>query len=177
VSDQLEAQAVVVANQEYSPDPQENADARRKPAINATSSSRAGDVDTGVFDIQRNERLSGYARNISYMQCYINASASVTLASGSWQIVPSSNNGSQGNHLYGTSAVSTDDVWAVGDYNDGPYKHFARTLTEHWDGQQWRTVASPNPLTGTDDTDVLTGWRQSRATTFGPSVITVTIPA
>lgn len=72
-----------------------------------------------------------------------------------WQIVPSTNNGSQGNHLYGVSAVAGNDLWAVGDYNDGPYKYFARTLSEHWDGSQWVVIPSPNLLTGGDASNIL----------------------
>jgi hypothetical protein len=72
-----------------------------------------------------------------------------------FQIVPSANQANLGNHLYGVSAVATDDIWSVGDYNDGPYRFFARTLTEHWDGSRWTIVPSPSPFIGTNDTDVL----------------------
>ena len=80
--------------------------------------------------------------------------SALALAAG-WQIVPSGNQGSLGNHLFGVAAVSPSDVWAVGDYDDGPYKFFARTLTQHWDGTQWRILPSPNPFTGSNDIDVL----------------------
>lgn len=83
-------------------------------------------------------------------------STSVTFAqSGSWALVSSPNQGTLGNHLYGVSAISASDSWAVGDYNDGPYKHFARTLTEHWNGSKWSIVKSPNPFTGSNDSDIL----------------------
>jgi len=57
-----------------------------------------------------------------------------------WSIVPSpspSGTGS-GSELRGAAAVSTTDVWAVGDSNNG-------TLTEQWNGTSWAVVPSPSP--------------------------------
>ncbi|MHB8598723.1 MAG: beta propeller repeat protein [Ktedonobacteraceae bacterium] len=64
----------------------------------------------------------------------------------SWSIVHSPNVPSVYNSLNGVTAVSTNDVWAVGGSND-------ETLIEHWDGTTWSIVPSPN--TGT--ADVLSG--------------------
>jgi len=50
--------------------------------------------------------------------------------------------GSGGNELLATSASSSADVWAVGDYRDDA--GLANTLIEHWDGQSWSVVASPD---------------------------------
>jgi hypothetical protein len=48
------------------------------------------------------------------------------------------------NFLYGIAAVSGSDVWAVGyDYKNST--RLQATLTEHWNGTTWSTVASPNP--------------------------------
>ncbi len=47
--------------------------------------------------------------------------------------------------LNAVAAVNSDDVWAVGysyDYNCGLC---AQTLIEHWDGESWSIVPSPNP--------------------------------
>jgi hypothetical protein len=43
------------------------------------------------------------------------------------------------------SALATDDVWAVGDYDhgDSSFAHF--TLIERWNGSSWSQVPSPNP--------------------------------
>lgn len=60
-----------------------------------------------------------------------------------WSIIPSSNPSSTGfNQLFGVRATSTDDVWAVGDYEakDGS----AKTLIEHWNGKRWKVISSPN---------------------------------
>jgi hypothetical protein len=62
----------------------------------------------------------------------------------SWSIVPSLNPGNDIlSVLYAVSAVSADDVWAVGSTNDGSLP--SRTLIEHWDGTRWSIVPSPNP--------------------------------
>jgi len=48
------------------------------------------------------------------------------------------------NHLYGVSAVSATDAWAVGSYIDDTTAH-SDTLILHWDGTSWSQLASPNP--------------------------------
>ena len=44
------------------------------------------------------------------------------------------------NELLAVSAVSANDVWAVGSSG-------SETLIEHWDGASWNVVANPNPGT------------------------------
>lgn len=46
-------------------------------------------------------------------------------------------------HLYGVTAIAADDVWAVGGFGDDYSPDRTRIL--HWDGNDWRRVASPNP--------------------------------
>jgi hypothetical protein len=48
--------------------------------------------------------------------------------------------------LFGVSALSRTDAWAVGDYVDGSIK----SLIEHWDGASWSIVPSPNPSSQTN---------------------------
>jgi hypothetical protein len=62
-----------------------------------------------------------------------------------WSIV---NSPLQGNSdsLNGVAAVSSSNIWAVGDYRSstdptGPYF----TLIEHWNGSTWKVVTSPSP--------------------------------
>src|SRR2546430_10535908 len=57
-----------------------------------------------------------------------------------WSIVPSPAPG-QASALYGVTAISTDNVWAVGEYFNGTED---QTLIEHWDGTQWSIVPSAN---------------------------------
>ena len=59
----------------------------------------------------------------------------------SWSIVPSPSPGGFGSVLYGVTAISASDAWAVGYYNDG----IGKTLIEHWNGTSWSVVSSPNP--------------------------------
>ncbi len=58
-----------------------------------------------------------------------------------WGII-SSPNASNGNFMYGVTAISTNSVWAVGYYvsSNGVYQ----VLTEHWDGKNWRIIPNPN---------------------------------
>jgi len=70
-----------------------------------------------------------------------------------WQIVQSPNPRTS-NRLNSVSAISPNDVWAVGYYFD-----FAQTpnhtLTMHWDGTAWTQVPSPNPVAGSYLEDVV----------------------
>lgn len=61
---------------------------------------------------------------------------------GGWHVVSSPSPGPAANDLYGISAVSSKDAWAVGEY--GPPGGGVNTLTEHWDGKQWSEIPSPN---------------------------------
>ncbi len=60
----------------------------------------------------------------------------------SWQVIPSPDIRGHENWLASVSAISANDVWAVGytEKNLGDY----RTLTEHWDGTSWSIIPSPN---------------------------------
>jgi hypothetical protein len=58
-----------------------------------------------------------------------------------WTVVPSPNP-SNYSFLYGVAALSTNDVWAVGQ-NYGAAE--PETLVEHWDGTSWSVIPSPNP--------------------------------
>ena len=59
----------------------------------------------------------------------------------SWSVVASPNVGTQLNGLNGVTAVSTSDIWAVGQFNNGTGQ---QTLIEHWNGTSWSVVSSPN---------------------------------
>lgn len=72
----------------------------------------------------------------------------------SWKAVTSPNPSTNANVLNAVTAISSTNVWAVGDYLDtstGIWK----TLTEHWDGTAWSVVSSPSP--GSYLSNVLTG--------------------
>lgn len=61
-----------------------------------------------------------------------------------------------GNTLNAVVATSTSDAWAVGFQNDNNLND-SRTLTQHWSGSTWTTVASPNPGTTSACTNFNTG--------------------
>lgn len=63
---------------------------------------------------------------------------------GAIKIISSPSPGAGDNILYAVSAVSDNDVWAVGEYCTTPPSE-CRTLTEHWNGSGWSVVPSPNP--------------------------------
>ncbi len=60
-----------------------------------------------------------------------------------WSIVSSPNPDPSSNKLRAVAAISSTDVWAVGQAS-------ASTLAEHWNGSSWSVVPTPNaPGTGT----------------------------
>jgi len=61
----------------------------------------------------------------------------------SWKQVPSpSPGGTHDSYLFGVTALSSSNAWAVGGYVNGTVE---QTLIEHWNGRSWKRVASPNP--------------------------------
>lgn len=56
-----------------------------------------------------------------------------------WSIVSSPNLGTTVSILYGATAVSANNAWAVGTGNNAQ-----STLIEHWNGTQWSIVSSPS---------------------------------
>jgi hypothetical protein len=60
-----------------------------------------------------------------------------------WSVVASPNVGPKDNLLQGVSAVSANDVWAVGSWTTSTGA--TKALAEHWDGLRWSVVSSPSP--------------------------------
>jgi hypothetical protein len=58
----------------------------------------------------------------------------------SWKVVPSPNVETN-DILYGVTAISSSNVWAVGYYITPTDP---QTLIEHWNGTSWSIVSSPN---------------------------------
>jgi hypothetical protein len=65
-----------------------------------------------------------------------------------WSVVDSPNPGSFDNSFASVVAVSSSDVWAVGEACTGNGCASSQSLAEHWDGSTWNLVASPSPGTG-----------------------------
>jgi hypothetical protein len=79
-----------------------------------------------------------------------NATTSQTLAEHwngtSWSILPTVNPGTRHNRLFSVSAVASNNVWAVGDYDINAANLFnSATLAEHWNGTSWTKVTTKNP--------------------------------
>lgn len=58
-----------------------------------------------------------------------------------WQVVPSPDP-TPNDVLYALTAISPDDLWAVG-VADNRSRQDEHTLTEHWNGSRWSVVPSP----------------------------------
>ena len=73
-----------------------------------------------------------------------------------WTAVPTPIVGDEDNFLYGITALSTDDVWAVGFIMVRQYSE-AVTLAMHWDGLQWTVIPTPNAGSVHDDLVAVSG--------------------
>jgi hypothetical protein len=61
-----------------------------------------------------------------------------------WTIVESPNALTAQNFLVGVTCVSASNCWAAGYTNDAGVTSAHQTLIEHWDGNSWVIVSSPN---------------------------------
>lgn len=59
-----------------------------------------------------------------------------------WSVVASPDASTGNNLLTGVAAVSTGDVWAVGQFQNS--SNAFQALTEHWNGTAWSIVPSPS---------------------------------
>ncbi len=74
-----------------------------------------------------------------------------------WTIAGSASYGSGWNHyLYAVTVVSAADVWATGYYNIF-YGEAGASLIEHWNGNTWSIIPSPNPGTSTNSLYAIAG--------------------
>jgi hypothetical protein len=77
----------------------------------------------------------------------------------SWTVVTSPNVGPQSvfqsNRLQGIAAVSTNDIWAFGSYNQANGSGQQNTLLMNWNGTAWSLASSPSPVKGGFVSDVL----------------------
>ena len=61
----------------------------------------------------------------------------------SWQISPSQNVANRDNSLNAISAVSSNNIWAVGNTDTISGAHHLNPLALHWNGTAWTTVPTP----------------------------------
>ena len=103
-----------------------SSDGNRLQAVTTISSTDVWAV--GKFNVNQGEISSNLALHWNGQQ---------------WSQVSVPNSGSLTNALEGVTALSSNDVWAVG-LAAQPPSGFNQTLIEHWDGKAWSVVASPN---------------------------------
>jgi len=86
----------------------------------------------------------------SYTTSQITVTLTEHLSGTKWSVVasPSPGIGSLGSLLNGVTALSSGNVWAVGQYYPSNNSTSEETLVEHWTGSQWKVVASPNSPSG-----------------------------
>ncbi len=58
-----------------------------------------------------------------------------------WSVSPTVDKSTE-NELLAVSAISANDVWAVGTFQKGNVP--GKSLTEHWNGTSWQVIPSPN---------------------------------
>lgn len=118
------AQPAITCNKTWHQISSPNAGSSELDGVTATSASDAWAV--------------GYGTNSSF--------TSISLAEhwngSTWSIVSTPNPAaSNGTFLLAAAAVSTSDVWAVGDYQGSSSNE---PLIENWNGSSWSIVSSPN---------------------------------
>ena len=64
-----------------------------------------------------------------------------------WTVASNPNPSSSANGLTGVTAISANNVWAVGQYIPNGSGN-TEPLIEHWNGFKWAVVSSPSPGTG-----------------------------
>jgi hypothetical protein len=67
-----------------------------------------------------------------------------------WSIVSSPSPGGANNVLFGVSAVTPDNAWAVGDTTN-TFPGDTHALVEHWNGTKWSQAKAPNPGSSFND--------------------------
>ncbi|HEY1331429.1 MAG TPA: hypothetical protein VGH10_08150 [Actinomycetota bacterium] len=97
---------------------------------------------TGVSGLSGDDVwVSGYEGNVdqrNFMKPYL-----LHWDGSSWTLMLAPNKGGEGSRLNATVALSSDDVWAVGQTQE--LNGSILTLTEQWDGTAWTIVPSPSP--------------------------------
>ena len=84
-----------------------------------------------------------------------------------WSIISSPSPGAyNGNDLAAVAAISSNDVWAVGWYQQSS-KSGLQALTMHWDGTSWTVVSNP----GTADLYAITAIASNNVWAVGSQVI------
>lgn len=68
-----------------------------------------------------------------------------------WSVVPSPNPSTTANRLNSVTAISTNNVWTVGNFFLNGSQSQDQTAVEHWNGSQWSIVASADVPSSDDN--------------------------
>ena len=95
------------------------------------------------FSLSKRTFLLTTLLSLALMTAQVASAASVN--DETWRIVKSPNGSLNTSELFGMTALSEEDAWAVGVTFTSPQGSPAQALIEHWNGSQWSIVPSPNP--------------------------------
>jgi hypothetical protein len=114
------------------------------------SSPNVGGASNTIYGVDANSATSAWAvgNECDFFACpepgYATGTIILHWNGTTWSKVSSPSPGVSNNVLFGVSAVTPDDAWAVGD-TSGTSAGGGGTLVVHWNGTKWSRVASPNP--------------------------------
>jgi hypothetical protein len=98
----------------------------------ATAAINAGDI----WAVGNTTSAGGWDQNLAMHWNGVN-----------WTIFPTPNFSAFHNDFNAVAAISTNDVWAVGEYWVDGVASAINTFAEHWDGTAWTSVATVQPST------------------------------
>ena len=99
---------------------------------------------TAVAAVSTNDVWAVGASNYTTLTLELSKSLIVHRDGARWNIVPGPDLGGMYSVLTDVTALSANDVWAVGSMTS-PNSDQWQTLIVHWNGQQWSLVSSPSP--------------------------------
>ena len=127
----------------------EHWDGNRWSIVSSPNGSLAENILYNVAIVSANDIWAiGYSSNSGYYD-----SGNLVLTEHwdgkQWHVVSSPNlAGANEQILSGLTAISSNDIWAVGFSTSANDPSDIRSLIEHWNGSQWSIVDSPNPGIG-----------------------------
>jgi hypothetical protein len=160
ISDQLSGVAAISANDVWAVGSYASLDSGYQTLIeqwNGQTWSTIRSPNPGVISDQLSGVAAISANDVWAVGSYDDGNGEYTLIEQwdgtNWNIISSPNPNDVYNiNLYGVTAVSADDIWAVGDYSDSNGNYY--TLIEQWNGTSWNIIPSPNSAYNTILTDV-----------------------
>jgi hypothetical protein len=112
-------------------------------SVTAVASPNVGNFANALFAVTAKGGLAWAVGYFIDANSNFNAKSLILAWDGkNWNLVSHPHVGTA-DQFFGVSAISPTDIWAVGATRDSSGKF--TTLTEHFDGNDWDVVSSPNP--------------------------------